>query len=335
MVSVIIPTYNRAEYVTQAIDSVLAQSYTHYELIVVDDGSTDDTRDILQTRYSGRIRYLYQRNKGPSAARNSGIRAARYDLLAFLDSDDLWFPQKLEIQVPLMADEGIVLSYTNSIENEGASYEECLKVVGGQDRFSQIGVYFGEEPSIVNCPLDLLLRKGGSGIFTPFVMCRREAVERVGGFDERMDIAEDIRLWLRLAFEGRFVVTSRPLGCRRWPGSGKQLTDPDRISYYKNSANLRTEIFMECYARAIDQPPGVQRRLRQFIADSLAGQAKHSALEGNYSVARRRAFECLAFSPRGKTIAKALVGWLLPQLFSIHAKHRNEAKLVPATGREP
>ncbi len=97
IVSVIIPTYNRAPYVTEALDSVLAQTFTDYEIIVIDDGSTDNTKEVLQP-YFPQIRYFFQENQGVSAARNVGIREAKGEWLAFLDSDDVWLPKKLEIQ---------------------------------------------------------------------------------------------------------------------------------------------------------------------------------------------------------------------------------------------
>jgi len=93
-ISVVIPTYNYARYVTQAVDSVLAQTYPAGEIVVVDDGSTDNTRERLQP-YWARIHYVYQANQGLSAARNAGIRVARGDVIALLDSDDLWHPRKL------------------------------------------------------------------------------------------------------------------------------------------------------------------------------------------------------------------------------------------------
>src|SRR5437867_1708261 len=100
-VSIVIPTYNYGRYVVEAVESVLNQSFQDREVIVVDDGSTDDTRERLE-RFRGRIRYIYQRNKGLPAARNTGIRAARGAYVAFLDSDDLWLPEKLALQVPIL-----------------------------------------------------------------------------------------------------------------------------------------------------------------------------------------------------------------------------------------
>ena len=98
LVSVVIPTYNRSAFVTKAIDSVLNQVFGDYELIVVDDGSTDDTKGQLD-KYQGKIRYIYQDNHGVSAARNTGITASRGEWLAFLDSDDEWRPNYLAKQI--------------------------------------------------------------------------------------------------------------------------------------------------------------------------------------------------------------------------------------------
>ena len=100
-VSVIIPTYNRAEFLKKAIDSVLAQTYPHYELLVVDDGSEDNTAELVSS-YGHKLRYIKQQNRGAAAARNAGIEAARYDLLAFLDSDDWFDAEKLAEQLAHM-----------------------------------------------------------------------------------------------------------------------------------------------------------------------------------------------------------------------------------------
>src|SRR5210317_160020 len=100
-ISVIIPTYNRARSLKKAIDSVLAQSHKNFELIVVDDGSEDNTKELVEN-YPHDIVYLRQENQGPAAARNRGIESARYNLLAFLDSDDWFVENKLAIQIRVM-----------------------------------------------------------------------------------------------------------------------------------------------------------------------------------------------------------------------------------------
>src|SRR5688500_9583140 len=98
LVSVVIPAYNYGHFVTEAVASALNQTHPHVEVIVVDDGSTDGTADILKP-FGSRIRYIYQPNRGLSAARNTGIRAARGEWVAFLDADDLWHPSKTETQL--------------------------------------------------------------------------------------------------------------------------------------------------------------------------------------------------------------------------------------------
>ena len=103
LVTAVIATYNYGRFVTQAVESVLAQTYGNLEVIVVDDGSDDDTRELLAP-YTDRIRYIYQKNQSVAAARNTGIRAASGDLIAFLDADDIWHPQKIEVQMRYLAD---------------------------------------------------------------------------------------------------------------------------------------------------------------------------------------------------------------------------------------
>src|SRR3972149_5580300 len=97
VISIVIPTYNRGKTINRAIESVLSQTFKEYEIIVIDDGSNDNTRDIIK-RHIRKVRYYYQNNSGPSKARNIGIHMAKGEWIAFLDSDDLWFKTKLEIQ---------------------------------------------------------------------------------------------------------------------------------------------------------------------------------------------------------------------------------------------
>jgi glycosyltransferase involved in cell wall biosynthesis len=306
-VSVVIPTYNRVATVTRAIDSVLAQTYSHFEIIVVDDGSTDNTTEVLNERYRERVRLVRQSsNMGQAAARNAGIAAARYDLVAFLDSDDYWLPRKLEVQVPLMTDEGVILSFTNWWYGKDPS---------GQDYFSKVGLNFGREPAILDCPLRLMTRKQGTGVNSSVALCRKSAALRVGGFDERMKIYEDTRMWLRLSLEGKFAVSSEPLAVWIATDPESRLTRPGSYSYQREAAKRSFEVFVEAYARAGDFPADVQKAIRDLLTYSLANQSKLYALDRNYGMARRRAFECLAFFPKGDSLLKAFIGLLFPQAF--------------------
>jgi glycosyltransferase involved in cell wall biosynthesis len=114
LVSIIIPTYNGSKYVCDAIDCAMKQTYQPCEIIVIDDGSTDNTRSLLTSKYGNRIRYIYQNNKGLSGARNTGIRHAKGDFIQFLDADDLIAPEKIEMQVDsLLEVKGLALSYSD------------------------------------------------------------------------------------------------------------------------------------------------------------------------------------------------------------------------------
>jgi len=316
-VSVITPTYNRVATVTRAVDSVLAQTYSYYEIIVVDDGSTDNTSDVLNERYRGRVRVVRQSNRGPAAARNTGIAAARYDLVAFLDSDDYWLPRKLEVQVPLMADEAVVLSFTNWWYGKDSS---------GQDYFSKIGLSFEREPFVIDCPLGIMARRQGTGVNSSVALCRKSAVWRAGGFDERMKIYEDTRMWLRLSLDGKFAVTSEPLAVWFTTEPEHRLTRSGSFAYQFEASKRSFEVFVEAYARAGDFPADVQRAIRSRVADSLASQSKCYALSRNYRMARTRALESFAFFPQKRNLLIALAGFLFPQAFLMLARRARDRK---------
>ncbi len=182
-VSVIIPTYNRANILGQAIKSVLAQTYSDYELIVIDDGSTDDTRKIIEA-FSGKVLYLWQSNKGVSSARNHGIRMSRGDYIAFLDSDDSWSHDKLDLQVKYLdSHPGVGLVFADAVlEHEN----------GGEFQKRSDLVYRGGSPSLKH----LLL---ANPIPCLTVMVRRQCLDEVGLFDESLTIGEDYDLWLRVS----------------------------------------------------------------------------------------------------------------------------------------
>lgn len=184
-VSVIIPTYNNAQFVAQAVDSVLAQTYPDFEVIIVDDGSTDDTQAAL-AGYDKRIRYIYQENRGPAAARNHGYHVSSGDYLLFLDSDDLVPTDKLEVQVSFLEmrpEFGLVYSAWRQIDEGGTR-------ILGEVRPSRQGHLLRE----------ILCRR--LFFFPGAAVIRRECLEQVGLFDEALFGCEDADLWLRLAYAG-------------------------------------------------------------------------------------------------------------------------------------
>jgi glycosyltransferase involved in cell wall biosynthesis len=197
LVSVIIPTYNRAEMVCRAIDSALSQTYTNKEIIVVDDGSTDQTPDRLAA-YGHRIRTIAQGNAGPSSARNRGIAAAAGEIVAFLDSDDYWLPSKLARQVELL-------------QRAGDSVPCCLCNCTIVYRDGSRSSSFKVAATTPNRPAGLWLNPAEVLstrflLFNQAVAIRRAALDRAGHFDESLLFAEDYELALRLALQEPWTI---------------------------------------------------------------------------------------------------------------------------------
>jgi glycosyltransferase involved in cell wall biosynthesis len=186
MVSIIIPTHNRKAFVLEAVGSVLAQTLEDYELIVVDDGSVDGTGEALK-KYEDRLHYLFQENQGVSAARNCGLAHSQGEFIAFLDSDDLWLPKKLAIQVFFMDQHPEAqICYTDEIWIRGG-----VRVNPKKRHAKYSGKIYPQcLPLCIISPSSALMRRSLFG--------------EVGVFDPRLPVCEDYDLWLRVA--ARFPV---------------------------------------------------------------------------------------------------------------------------------
>ena len=196
-VSVIIPTYNRGWIIKEAIDSVLAQDYTEFELIVVDDGSTDHTSDVLDS-YGDVIKVFSQKNKGVSAARNRGIEEASGTFIAFLDSDDLWLSQKLSVQIEFFNQTPDALI----CQTEEVWIRNGLRVNPKKRHQKPSGIIF--KPSLELC------------LVSPSaVMIRRSLFDWVGEFDETLPACEDYDLWLRISCRFPVHLIDTPLIVKR------------------------------------------------------------------------------------------------------------------------
>lgn len=188
LVSVVIPTFNCSHLLPGAIDSALAQTHAPLEVVVVDDGSTDDTARVART-YGDRIRYVHQQNQGTAAARNTGIAHSSGEYIALLDQDDRWLPQKLERQLPyFLPDPSVGLVHT-----------------GGRVIDSASGAVTSEYLPPAELDVHELMAWCRVGCAT--VVLRRAALEAVGGFDPKLPGADDWDLWIRVA--ARY----RVLGC--------------------------------------------------------------------------------------------------------------------------
>jgi glycosyltransferase involved in cell wall biosynthesis len=222
VVSVIIPTYNRAAKVAKAVSSVLEQTFRDFELIVVDDGSTDPTRSVLQP-FGTRIRFLlHEENRGVSAARNTGIRASQGPLIAFLDSDDYWLPEKLEKQV------GFFRLHPDAVacQTEEIWIRRGRRVNPMQKHAKPSGDIFA--PSLRLC----LVSPSG-------VMLRRSLLDEVGWFDETLPACEDYDLWLRISCRYPVHLLGEPLLVKEG-GSPDQLSATVKgLDQYRISAIVK------------------------------------------------------------------------------------------------
>lgn len=187
-VSVVIPAYNVAPYIADTLNSVFAQTFTEFEVIVVDDGSADaDELQRALVPYLERVRYVRQENRGAGAARNRGVREARGEFIAFLDGDDLWIPEYLEGQMRFLRGNGYDLAYADALlfgdsPIAGKTYMETARSVG---------------------PVTFLsLLRGKCNVITSGVVARRLALVEVGLFNESLRNAQDFELWTRLARRG-------------------------------------------------------------------------------------------------------------------------------------
>jgi glycosyltransferase involved in cell wall biosynthesis len=209
-VSVIIPAYNAARYITEAVDSVLAQTCPPAEVLIIDDGSTDNTEGQLR-KYDDRVRYIYQQNQGVASARNRGMREAQGNLIAFLDADDVWHPEKLRWQLMALAQRpelGAVS--TGRFDWPGTSYPE-LALADPLASMSQISW----SKLVIRNTLD-----------TSAIVVRSDVLKAVGLFDTRLQGPEDFDLWLRITEVTTFGHLDVPLtGYRNSPGSVSKQAD--------------------------------------------------------------------------------------------------------------
>lgn len=207
LVSVVIPTYNREDVIKRCIKSVLNQTYDNIEIIVVDDGSTDSTQEIVQNIESEDINYHYfNNNLGANVARNKGIELASGDLIGFLDSDDIWLPDKTAKQVSV---------FNNSNDRLGVVYS-------GYYVSDQYGKRIGELPQISGDIFEEEL-SGDKISPTSTVMVRQECFEKVGGFNEELPARQDYNMWFRISKKYKFDYVNEPL-------AKINLSRDDRIS---------------------------------------------------------------------------------------------------------
>lgn len=256
LITVIIPTYNSAQYLNAAVESVLQQTFKDLEILIIDDGSKDNTSELVKS-FGDKVRYIYQENAGVSIARNNGIKESKGKYVAFLDADDTWLPTKLEKQVNALKD--------------NPDYKFCFSdFVGVNQNLQPIEM---KRARLLNSAIkDLLLRGNVVGSICT-VLCERELFDKVGGFDPKLSQCADWDMWIRLATLTDFL-----------------FVDEQLVTYRQHDSNMsRNAILLEqdslCVLEkgfAMDSvPKEIKNKRRVAFARNymvLAGTYYHSKL---------------------------------------------------------
>lgn len=271
-VSVIIPAYNAVAYLPQTINSVLRQTFTDYEVLIVDDGSSDNTADWAAQIRDSRVKLISQPNQGAGAARNTGVKNAQGDCVAFLDADDLWEPTKLAKQVERLDQQpevGLVHTWITIANPDGSLSDRTMQTDGEGHIWNQVVVYN---------PL-----KCGST-----AMVRRRCFEELGYFDQSLKYSEDWDMWIRIARNYAFSVIAEPLTYYR-------------IHPFNKSKNYEGQLkcFHQIIDKAFESPPKQYRHLKNR---SYARAHLHAAWRAFSSDAHERAnallFQAVAYDKR-------------------------------------
>jgi glycosyltransferase involved in cell wall biosynthesis len=293
-VSVIIPAYNAAATIAATVESVLAQSYRDFEIIVVDDGSTDRTHEIL-AGFGDRVRLIEQHNNGPAAARNVGARASSGDLLAFLDADDLWRPTMLErAAAALDSDPSASLVYFNALIADSEGVELGTSLVGGG---------FDHAPSLH----ELLTRLWP--IMPSAAVVRRGAYERCGGYRDELKGAsfrfEDTDFSIRMREQGPFIYIAEPLVVWRFawfPNKLKKLPD------YSKALHVFEPYLQERYGVSARPLVEARKRAPRSILASIGLKALR---DGDRARARAAFARAIKVDPyRFKNYLRLMRTWL-------------------------
>jgi glycosyltransferase involved in cell wall biosynthesis/uncharacterized SAM-binding protein YcdF (DUF218 family) len=278
-ISVVIPAFNRAQCIADAIRSVLAQTFADFELIVVDDGSTDGTAGVLE-QFGERVRVIRQENRGVSAARNAGIRAARAEWIAFLDSDDLWQPDKLRRQWECLQKFGGKMCFTRSALDNGRPHPD-IEELACEERAP--GVLFVAQARDAAC-------RARCHPHIQSLLVEKALLERAGGFNETLPAAEDTLLIFNLSFFSGFYYLTDPLVTIRLKAANSLTRDVNLAAAkrrYLGYLRVQTEMFW----RLQEIEPGKTAVIRERIAFYAGCRAELACAEGNSAEARAFARE--------------------------------------------
>jgi glycosyltransferase involved in cell wall biosynthesis len=328
-VSVIIATYNRSVEVRNAIDSVLCQTFTDLEVVIVDDGSSDDTGKVLREAYGNRIRYYFQTNQGLSAALNKGLAEAQGEWVAFLDSDDLWEKEKLEWQFKALErfSPECGACYTDV---RFFNYPETRTMFQLAEEDERHEGPMGVSPNV----LKLVATPGGAGMVVCIcsVLARADLVRKSGAFDVNLRFGMDSDFLFRLAMLTNFCYVNRPLVLvDRSPAEKRHVgvsSEWDKLEFVLRQAQIRFEKFLRL---SEGMPTKVRKLIRSGLGSIHSGLANCHLEAGEYGKAREAALKAAQLDLTLNFAVKWLLTWISPRL-ALRAvqRHQQRAKdMVP------
>jgi len=322
--SVVIPTYNRAGKVQNGIRSVLAQTFSDLEVIVVDDGSSDSTGQILRDSFGDRIRYYFQSNQGASVARNKGVEEARGEWIAFLDSDDLWEKDKLEWQF-------------KALERSGPQCSACYTDVRffnhpePRTMFQLAEESYRHEGAMgVNADvLRLLVRPGGAGMVVCLssFLARRDTIRETGGFDPDLLYSQDSEFLFRLAMNTNFCYVNRPLVLfDRSPAEIRHVgvsSDWNKLNFFLQDSQLRLEGLLRLTE---GRPTEIRNLIREQLSSVHSGWTNWYLETGQYGKAREAVSRAAQMNLSFNVAVKWLLTWVNPRLALRTVRHYRESR---------
>ena len=308
----VIPAYNAGVFISRAIESVLAQTRRADEIIVVDDGSTDDTAEQVQ-KYGGEVRYIYQDNSGVSVARNTGIKAAQCAWIAFLDSDDEWLPEKLRLQLELLQRNPDLVWVTSN-------YYRCLCADNQQrphNQWETIQRLLRDKEYFENFFTAFLHEASGH---TDTMLVKREILEEIGGFQPGQQNAEDMDLWWRIGYrQPKLGCVNRPLAVYHMGIPLSLSVTPQKWGQYSEMIE-RHLILANELGRSDDLRPCaayvLRKWLRGMLFDSQGEEIRRmlrqfpNLLPGWYKVV----MWCLTVFPRVSAAGCHTISWIVRRL---------------------
>lgn len=323
-VSVVIPTYNRADKVVKTIESVFAQTFADLEIIVIDDGSSDDTEKVLRLAFGDRILYYTQPNQGASIARNKGIEYARGEWIAFLDSDDLWEKDKIEWQLKVLErlQPRCGGCYTDTRLFNYDETRTLFQMAEGNYRHT-------EEMGVNEDVLRLLVRPGGGGMVVCLssFMVRADVARGVGGFNPKLLYSQDSDFMFRLALLTGFCYVNRPLvWFDRSPAELRHVGVSaawNRMEFFLQDSQLRLEGLLQLNTVV---PKYILNIIRGQLREIHSGWANWYLESGQFRNARTAALKAVRTDLTLNAVAKWMLTWTSPGLALRAVRHRENKR---------